>query len=164
MAVDSDYKRAMTGTRTVASATYVAPSPEHVAALHEYYKCAHDHRAYMNIMMQHSQRGYGLLTPALNGTGTDVTCDWTYFDERFGPVLSGELFDDNEPVPVFQIGFNLHWPWGYSHDVNREDHRLNWCQGESTPIDPQDWENAGSNRRDCSILIEDGGFFVNRFM
>ena len=97
-----------------------------IAAEHEFYRCADRHRAYLNIIPVHSQRGRPHYAPALTGQGTEVKCDWTHWDERFGPVLNGSIFDSGVPPPYFYLPFNLHWPWGYSHDENLEDRRLNW--------------------------------------
>ena len=103
------------------------PTPEQtIRAEHEFYRCANQHRAYLNIIPVHSQRGRPRYAPALHGQGQNVQCDWTYWDQRFGPVLEGSIFKNNAPPPYFYLPFNLHWPWGYSHDQHRKDHRLNW--------------------------------------
>jgi hypothetical protein len=137
---------------------WLALPPEYLQEEQEYYKCANRHRAYLNVNLYKCPRGRGLATPDLKGSGKDVRCDWTHFDKRFGPVLSGELFEDKEPVPNFALGFNLHWPYGYSHDPKETDQRLNWLQGEPEVKDKWassvNWKNAGENRRDCSLLIK----------
>ena len=103
------------------------PTPEAaIQAEHEFYRCASRHRAYLNILPTHSQRGRPRYAPMLRGKGKDVQCDWTHWDKRFGPVLDGSIFDDKEPPPYFYLPFNLHWPWGYSHDEKLADRRLNW--------------------------------------
>lgn len=105
---------------------YLPTSDETIQAEHEFYRCANRHRAYLNILPTHSQRGKPFYAPALMGQGKTVRCDWTYWDKRFGPALDGSIFDDGEPLPYFYLPFNLHWPWGYSHDKQLDDRRLNW--------------------------------------
>lgn len=105
---------------------YLPTPTETIRAEREFYRCANRHRAYLNIMPIHSQRGTPRYAPALSGRGKQTKCDWRHWDERFGEVLDGSAFDDGEPVPNFYLPFNLHWPWGYSHDAKLVDHRLNW--------------------------------------
>ena len=105
---------------------YHPTPPEIIAAEHEFYRCADRHRAYLNIIPVHSQRGRPLYAPKLQGKGKELQSDWSYWDERFGPVLEGSIFESGIPPPYFYLPFNLHWPWGYSHDESLEDHRLNW--------------------------------------
>ncbi|MDP6111285.1 MAG: hypothetical protein QGF00_26865 [Planctomycetota bacterium] len=50
-------------------------------------------------------------------------------------MLDGTIFDDGEPPPYFYLPFNLHWPWGYSHDEKLADHRLNWRKGSGLARD-----------------------------
>ena len=103
------------------------PTPdETIQAEHEFYRCANRHRAYLNILPTHSQRGMPYYTPALTGSGKDVKCDWTNWDKRFAGVLDGSIFDDKQPVPYFYLPQNLHWPYGYTHDASLKDQRLNW--------------------------------------
>jgi hypothetical protein len=101
----------------------------------EFYRCANEHRAYLNILPYHSQRGKPSIAPILSGAGKDVKCDWTDWDKRFGPIFDGSAFADNEPVPYFYLPFNLHWPYGYSHDEKMKDQRLDWCKKPEYAID-----------------------------
>lgn len=104
-----------------------APAPKDVIeAEHAFYRMFNRHRMYLNIMPVHSQRGAPYYTPMLKGDGKDTKCDWKHWDERFGPVLSGEIFDDKQPPPCFYLPFNLHWPYGYSHDEKMADQRINF--------------------------------------
>ncbi|MBI3829881.1 MAG: hypothetical protein HY291_10210 [Planctomycetes bacterium] len=104
-----------------------APTPkETIEAEHECYRLFNQHRMYLNIMPCHSQRGAPYYTPALHGDGKDTKCDWKNWDDRFGAVLSGEIFDDKQPPPFFYLPFNLHWPYGYSHDEKMADKRINF--------------------------------------
>lgn len=85
------------------------PTPDAtIQAEHEFYRCAGRHRAYLNILPTHSQRGKPYYTPALTGHGKDTKCDWTNWDKRFGGVLDGSIFDDKQPVPYFYLPCNLH--------------------------------------------------------
>ena len=103
------------------------PTPARtIEAEHEFYRCASQHRAYLNIIPVHSQRGRPRYAPMLRGKGQSVQCDWTYWDQRFGPVLDGSIFKNKIPPQNFYLPFNLHWPWGYSHNKDLEDRRLNW--------------------------------------
>ena len=105
---------------------YAATSEETIEAEHNFYRSANLHRCFLNIMPVHSQRGTPYYTPALSGKGANVKCDWTNWDKRFKGVLDGSIFEDKEPVPYFYLPFNLHWPWGYTHDSSLKDRRLNW--------------------------------------
>ncbi|MFH1074158.1 MAG: hypothetical protein V1752_03625 [Candidatus Firestonebacteria bacterium] len=105
---------------------YLPYSDEVIEIEHEFYRCANKHRAYLNILPVHSQRGTPRYTPVLSGKGKDVKCDWTNWDKRFEGVLNGSIFEDKEPVPYFYLPFNLHWPWGFSHNSSLTDHRNNW--------------------------------------
>ncbi|MCW8128769.1 MAG: hypothetical protein KIS92_00155 [Planctomycetota bacterium] len=105
---------------------YKATAKETIEAEHNCYRLFNRHRMYLNIMPYHSQRGYPRYAPMLSGNGAETQVDWKHFDERFGPVLSGEIFDDKEPPPHFYLPFNLHWPYGYSHDESLADKRLNF--------------------------------------
>ncbi|MHC4717488.1 MAG: hypothetical protein ACYS5V_10995 [Planctomycetota bacterium] len=105
---------------------YRPTPPATIAAEHEFYRTANRHRAFLNIMPCHSQRGKPYYAPALTGQGADMKADWTEWDKRFGGVLDGSIFDDRQPVPYFYLPHNLHWPHGYSHDEKLVDNRLNF--------------------------------------
>jgi hypothetical protein len=97
-----------------------------IDAEHEFYRMFNRHRMYLNILPYHSQRGHPTYAPALNGDGANTKVDWKNWEERFGPVLSGEIFDDKTPPPYFYLPFNLHWPYGYSHDEKLDDKRIDF--------------------------------------
>ncbi|MFH0939231.1 MAG: hypothetical protein V1899_08120 [Planctomycetota bacterium] len=103
------------------------PAPQAtIEAEHKFYQMFNRHRMFMNLFQAHSQRGRGVRAPALYGNGKDTKCDWTSWDKHWGPVLSGEIFEDKQPPPYFYLPFNLHWPYGYSHDSEQKDQRIDF--------------------------------------
>jgi len=63
------------------------------------------------------------MAPVLAGSGgTTRVADWSVFDARYGPVLSGESFRDlprsGQPVEHFFLPYNLMWPSDYANFGN----------------------------------------------
>ncbi|MEA1996835.1 MAG: DUF4091 domain-containing protein [Gemmatimonadota bacterium] len=106
-------------------------SPRHRKIEREFYRMAHAHRTTFNILPYNHDgmipRG---LKPELAGVGEKIrVAGWKSWDERFGPVLSGEAFADlpraGQPVSHFFLPYCLMWPsdmrnWGKS--AYREEH------------------------------------------
>jgi hypothetical protein len=105
---------------------YVPAPKASTEVVHKFYQMFNRHRMFMNLFQAHSQRGKGIRAPALSGYGKDTQCDWKTWDEQWGPVLSGEIFEDKQPPPYFYLPFNLHWPYGYSHDPEMKDQRIDF--------------------------------------
>ena len=94
----------------------VLDSPRYRAVEREFYRQAHAHRTTFNILPYNHD---GMLSPGtkpvLAGAGSTISVDdWSGWDQRFGPVLSGEAFADlpraGEPVTHFFLPYNLMWP------------------------------------------------------
>ena len=75
----------------------------------EYYRVAHEHRLCLNRLYYH-WRGDVDYPPKWTGDSLDLT-EW---DKLFSPLLDGSAFADlprkGEPVDVFYLPFNEHWP------------------------------------------------------
>ena len=94
----------------------ILDSPRFRAAEREFYREAHAHRMTFNILPYNHD---GMIPkgakPELAGAGETIrVADWKSWDDRFGPVLSGEAFKDcpcsNQPVTHFFLPYNLMWP------------------------------------------------------
>jgi len=99
----------------------VLDSPRHWAIEREFYRMAHAHRATFNILpYNHDGSIPKGLKPPLAGAGETIrVADWTRWDQRFGPYLSGEAFRDlprgAKPADVFFLPYNLMWPSDMRH-------------------------------------------------
>ena len=73
---------------------------------YDYYLLAHQHRCVLNCM--------GWPRPKLTGWGKTLQADWTEFDRRVGPLLTGELFAKSRrrgvPVECMYLPFGDDWP------------------------------------------------------
>ncbi|HLA40456.1 MAG TPA: hypothetical protein VJ417_10680, partial [Candidatus Glassbacteria bacterium] len=94
----------------------VLDSPRYRAIEREFYRQAHAHRTTFNILPYNHD---GMLPPGtkpvLAGAGSTIrVADWSGWDQRFGPLLSGESFADlpraGEPVTHFFLPYCLMWP------------------------------------------------------
>ena len=105
--------------------------PRHRSIEREFYRMAHAHRTTFNILpYNHDGMIPPGLKPELAGVGENIrVADWTGWDQRFGPLLSGEAFADlpraGQPVSHFFLPYCLMWPsdmrnWGKS--PYREEH------------------------------------------
>ena len=74
-----------------------------------YYRVAHEHRLCLN-RLYYNWRGSPAMAPKWDGE----KLDFTQWDRQFGPLLDGSAFEDlpraGEPVDVFYLPFNEHWP------------------------------------------------------
>jgi hypothetical protein len=99
----------------------VIDSPRHRAIEREFFRVAHAHRMTFSILpYNHDGSIPKGLKPELAGVGETIrVADWSSWDERFGPVLSGEAFADlprsREPVSHFFLPYNLMWPSDMRH-------------------------------------------------
>ena len=87
----------------------------------KYYRLAHAHRMTLNAL-PYSQSGQigPLGAPEVSGKGADCkVVDWSGWDERFGPLLSGEAFagksgyvgpGEGLPVRHMYLPFHENWP------------------------------------------------------
>lgn len=107
----------------------ILDGPRHRAIEREFYRLAHKHRMTFNILpYNHDGMIPKGLKPELAGVGSRVEVrDWTSWDERFGPMLSGEAFQDlprkGQPVSHFFLPYNLRWPSAMSN-WNTPDYRI----------------------------------------
>jgi len=71
----------------------------------DYWRLAHNHRCEAN---------YWVSRPGLKGSGKDIQVDWGRYDQRMGPLLSGEAFKDcrraGVPPRVMYLPFEDSWP------------------------------------------------------
>ena len=77
----------------------------------DYYRLAHRHRTVLNrLPYYHNGRVADGCAPALSGD----KMDWTQWDKRFSPLLTGEAFADlernGEPVECFYLPLFENWP------------------------------------------------------
>jgi hypothetical protein len=88
----------------------------------EVYRLAHQHR---NVFFR---RDY---TPSVSGSGKDIKVDWTDYDAKVGPLLSGEAFIENRrskvPIEALALPFRDYWPtqltpetYAYQGDFTRK--------------------------------------------
>jgi hypothetical protein len=88
----------------------------HRAIEREFFRMAHAHRMTFAIVpYNHDGSIPKGLKPELAGVGDKVRVeDWRSWDDRFGPLLSGEAFADlprgRQPVGHFFLPYNLMWP------------------------------------------------------
>lgn len=94
----------------------VLDSPRYRAIEREFFRQAHAHRMTFAIVpYNHDGSIPKGMKPDLAGVGDSVrVADWTAWDARFGPLLSGEAFQDlprrGQPVAHFFLPYNLMWP------------------------------------------------------
>lgn len=90
--------------------------PRHRKIELEFFRMAHQHRmSFALVPYNHDGSIPKGLKPELAGVGETIRVrDWSSWDERFGPVLSGEAFKDlpraGQPVGHFFLPYNLMWP------------------------------------------------------
>ena len=94
----------------------VQDGPRHRAVEREFFRMAHAHRTTFAVVpYNHDGSIPKGQKPELAGVGDTIrVADWKSWDERYGPVLSGEAFSDlprgREPVAHFFLPYNLMWP------------------------------------------------------
>ncbi len=94
----------------------VLDSPRHRAIELEFFRMAHEHRMTFAIVpYNHDGSVPKGVKPPLAEVGDKIrVADWRQWDERFGPLLSGEAFRDlprsGQPVAHFFLPYNLMWP------------------------------------------------------
>jgi len=94
----------------------VQDGPRHRAIEREFFRMAHEHRMTFSIVpYNHDGSIPKGQKPELEGVGDQIRIkDWKSWDERYGPVLSGEAFVDlprtGQPVAHFFLPYNLMWP------------------------------------------------------
>lgn len=71
-----------------------------------------DNRAFLDVLPYASQRGTPLYAYPVSGTGSKATItSFAGFDERFGPLLDGKVGKYGTPPPIFELAFNLNYPY-----------------------------------------------------
>jgi hypothetical protein len=99
----------------------VIDSPRYRAIERAFFRLAHAHRmTFALVPYNHDGIIPKGMAPVLAGTGDSTrVADWSAFDARYGPVLSGEAFHDlpraGQPVTHFFLPYNLMWPSDYSN-------------------------------------------------
>jgi hypothetical protein len=99
----------------------VADSPRYRAIEREFFRLAHAHRmTFALVPYNHDGIIPKGIAPVLAGSGnTTRVADWSAFDARYGPVLSGQAFSDlprsGQPVEHFFLPYNLMWPSDYAN-------------------------------------------------
>jgi|GEM_PF-2010490 len=94
----------------------IQDTPRHRAIEREFFRMAHAHRTTFAIVpYNHDGSIPKGQKPELAGVGDEIrVADWSSWDDRYGPVLSGEAFADlpraREPVAHFFLPYNLMWP------------------------------------------------------
>lgn len=94
----------------------VQNSPRHRAIEREFFRMAHAHRTTFAVVpYNHDGSIPAGQKPELAGVGGSLrVTSWQDWDERYGPMLSGQAFADlpRGPVPVdhFFLPYNLMWP------------------------------------------------------
>lgn len=94
----------------------VQDSLRHRAIEREFFRMAHAHRTTFAIVpYNHDGSIPKGQKPDLAGIGDGIRVpDWSSWDERYGPYLSGDAFADlprgREPVAHFFLPYNLMWP------------------------------------------------------
>lgn len=94
----------------------VMDSPRHHAIEKSFFRMAHEHRTTFAIVSyNHDGSIPPGAKPLLAGAGDSIrVADWSSWDARYGPVLSGEAFQDlprrGQPVNHFFLPYNLMWP------------------------------------------------------
>jgi len=94
----------------------ILDSSRHRAIEREFFRTAHAHRmSFAIVPYNHDGSIPKGLKPELAGVDAGIRiADWKSWDDRFGPVLSGEAFADlprsRQPVGHFFLPYNLMWP------------------------------------------------------
>ena len=94
----------------------VQDGARHRAIEREFFRMAHSHRTTFSIVpYNHDGSIPKGQKPELAGVGDTIrVSDWKSWDERYGPMLSGDAFSDlprgREPVAHFFLPYNLMWP------------------------------------------------------
>jgi len=94
----------------------VQDSKRHRGIELEFFRMAHAHRTTFSIVpYNHDGSIPKGQKPELAGVGDGIRIsDWGPWDERYGPVLSGDAFADlprgREPAAHFFLPYNLMWP------------------------------------------------------
>lgn len=94
----------------------VQDSARHRRIEREFFRMAHQHRTTFAIVpYNHDGSIPKGQKPELAGTGENIRIpDWSSWDDRYGPVLTGEAFSDlprgRQPVDHFFLPYNLMWP------------------------------------------------------
>jgi hypothetical protein len=71
-----------------------------------------DNRAFLDVLPYASQRGNPLYAYPVSGTGSKAAItSFAGFDERFGPLLDGKVGKYGTPPPIFDLAFNLNYPY-----------------------------------------------------
>jgi hypothetical protein len=80
-----------------------------------------DHRAYLNVLPYHSQRGAPRYAYPVAGAGAKARiASFDGFDRRFGALLDGRLGKFGQPPAFFTLPFNLNYPHGMWGDPARQ--------------------------------------------
>lgn len=101
----------------------VLDGTRHRAIEREFFRMAHAHRMTFAIVpYNHDGSIPEGVKPVLAGVGENIrVADWRPWDDRFGPLLSGDAFSDlprsGQPLAHFFLPYNLMWPsdmrnWG----------------------------------------------------
>ena len=94
----------------------VQDSKRHRGIEREFFRMAHAHRTTFSIVpYNHDGSIPKGQKPELAGVGDGIRiADWGSWDDRYGPLLSGDAFADlprgREPVAHFFLPYNLMWP------------------------------------------------------
>ena len=90
----------------------VTLSREALAAEQQAHALALDNRAFLDVLPYASQRGNPFYAYPVSGTGSTATItSFAGFDERFGPLLDGKVGKYRTPPPIFELAFNLNYPY-----------------------------------------------------
>ncbi len=94
------------------------------------FQMAKRHGGALNPLPYKSQRGVprkGMAPGILNDDLLHPQLDWEQYDARFGPLFSGEAFDDGQPISHFYLPFNPNWPAPFSlYKTDREKYEAIW--------------------------------------
>jgi len=94
------------------------------------YRFVRKHRMIFNPLPYKSQRGrpHATMAPELVGKGEAIRVkDWRAYDQRYGPLFSGALFDNKIPLEHQYLPFNPEWPSAFSNYFqDREKYEIEW--------------------------------------
>jgi hypothetical protein len=133
LGVDVDLMNYAQGTIDRGWPNVVLDGERNRAIEREFFRMAHAHRMTFSIVpYNHDGSIPKGLAPELAGTGDKLRVrDWKEWDDRFGPVLSGEAFADlprgRQPVNHFFLPFNLAWP-SDMHNWGKPNYRLEYLR------------------------------------
>jgi hypothetical protein len=98
-----------TGDVTLSRAALATEQQAHALAL--------DNRAFLDVLPYASQRGIPSYAYPVSGSGSKTTItSFAGFDERFGPLLDGKVGKYGTPPPIFELAFNLNYPYNAQAD------------------------------------------------